>query len=133
MNKALPFILFGGLALALGGLLAWSLFRPASASEGYVVVSRVQAVAPQYQAKPVRVDCPAGSKIFVPLCEQAGKFVSGGKAVTSTRMRCMPGSASYNVSGEIKGEGFAVRFDCNRTNQEALRSAAKQAFEQNTP
>ena len=74
------------------------------------------------------MECRLGSKIFVPLCYQAAELVDSGGKVSSTRMRCLPGSAAYLVSGEIKGRSFKVRFDCNRTDREALRFAARDAY-----
>lgn len=128
MHKALPFLLFGSLALVMGGLLAWGAFRPDWASDGYVVVSRAQAESPGVQAAPLRVDCPVGSKIFVPLCDQAARLVESGGRVSATRMRCRPSSSTYAVSGSIKGQSFKVKFDCNRTDRESLRSAAREAL-----
>lgn len=129
MKKNLAFALLGILCILLGLLAVRLLAHPsASGPKGFVVIRKVQAVAPQYQPAPVRVACPADKSVDKRLCGEASSLVSAGGSVASTRMRCMPGSAAFEVSGEMSGKRFSARFDCNRTNREGLRRAAESAF-----
>lgn len=130
MKRYLVIALLAVVCLAAGVMVAFLLFgrEAGSSSDGFVVVNKLQAVAPQYQPAPVRISCPANNDTDKELCDQATSFVKQGGSIASTRMRCMPGSPAFQVSGEISGRRFEARFDCNRTNREGLRKAAEAAF-----
>jgi len=98
--------------------------NPPAQKESYLVIQKKQAVAPQYQARPVRVNCSGADQEASDLCDNALAYLQSGQEIVSTKMACAPGSPSWTMTGQIDGQKVDANFDnCNRTNQEVLKKS----------